>query len=74
LEKIVKIEVYHNQKGDVKTAFLHGELEEEIYMKQDEGFVALRKENFVCQLKKSLQDLKQASQQWDKRFDNFMIG
>ena len=39
---------------DVKTAFLHGELEETIYMKQPENFVVLGKEQYVCCLKKSL--------------------
>ena len=38
---------------DVKTAFLHGELEEKIYMDQPEGFIVPGKENFVCKLKKS---------------------
>ena len=42
---------------EVKTAFLHGELEEEIYMKQPEGFVILGKEQLVCRLKKSLYEL-----------------
>ena len=59
---------------DVKTAFLHGELEEEIYMEQTEGFIVLGKEHFVCRLKKSLYGLKQAPRQWYKRFDSFMIG
>ncbi|KAG8481085.1 hypothetical protein CXB51_025838 [Gossypium anomalum] len=44
---------------DVKTAFLHEELEENIYMQQPEGFTVSEKEDYVCLLKKSLYSLKQ---------------
>ena len=43
---------------DVKTAFLNGDLEEEIYMDQPEGFVVPGQESKVCKLTKSLYDLK----------------
>ncbi|KAH9670656.1 hypothetical protein KPL70_017059 [Citrus sinensis] len=60
-------------KLDVKTAFLHGKLEEEIYMLQPEGFAETGKENLVCRLNKSLYGLKQAPMCWSKRFDSFVI-
>eukprot|EP00253_Pinus_taeda_P004062 PITA_04062 len=58
---------------DVKTAFLHGEFEEEIYMEQREGFIEKGKEGLVCRLKKSFYGLEQAPRQWYKKFDSFML-
>ena len=58
---------------DVKTAFLNGELEEEIYMKQPEGFVVSGKENKVCKLVKSHYGLKQASKQLHTKFYQTML-
>ncbi|GKA00712.1 retrovirus-related pol polyprotein from transposon TNT 1-94 [Tanacetum coccineum] len=54
---------------DVKTDFLNGYLNEEVYMEQPEGFVIQGQENKVCRLVKSLYGLKQAPKQWHERFD-----
>ncbi|KAH9789507.1 Integrase catalytic domain-containing protein [Citrus sinensis] len=64
---------YAQKEVDVKTAFLHGELEEEIYMLQPEGFAETGKENLVCRLNKSLYGLKHAPRCWYKRFDSFIM-
>ena len=58
---------------DVKTAFLNGDLEEEIYMEQPEGFITRGNEEKVCRLVKSLYGLKQAPKQWHAKFDNVML-
>ena len=58
---------------DVKTAFLNGDLNEEIYMEQPEGFSAPGQEMKVCRLIKSLYGLKQAPKQWHEKFDNVML-
>ncbi|KAD2804053.1 hypothetical protein E3N88_37430 [Mikania micrantha] len=58
---------------DVKTAFLNGDLEEEIYMEQPEGFSTPGQEGKVCKLVKSLYGLKQAPKQWHQKFDQVML-
>ncbi|GJU17517.1 retrotransposon protein, putative, ty1-copia subclass [Tanacetum coccineum] len=61
---------YEIWQMDVKTAFLNGHLSEEVYMEQPEGFVNPKYPNHVCKLKRSIYGLKQASRQWNKRFDD----
>ena len=52
------------EQMDVKTTFLHGDMEEEIQIKQLEGFVVKGKKDLVCKLKKSLYGLKQSPRMW----------
>ncbi|PWA89720.1 zinc finger, CCHC-type [Artemisia annua] len=58
---------------DVKTAFLNGDLEEEVYMNQPEGFVMPGNEHKVCKLVKSLYGLKQTPKQWHQKFDEVIL-
>ena len=52
------------EKMDVKTTFLHRDMEEEIYMKQPEGLAVKGKKEMVHKLKKSLYGLKQSPRMW----------
>lgn len=70
---LVAMEDLHLEQLDVKKTFLHGDLEEEIYMDQPQGYEVKGKEEFVCRLKKILYGLKQAPRQQYLRFDSFMV-
>ncbi|KAG8503616.1 hypothetical protein CXB51_001792 [Gossypium anomalum] len=58
---------------DMKSAFLNGFLEEEIYIDQPQGFVVTGKENMVYRLKKALYGLKQAPRAWYARIDSYLV-
>ena len=58
---------------NVKTTFLHRDLEEDIYMSQPADFLVMgEKSHLVCRLKKSLYGLKQASMMWYQKFDSYI--
>ena len=56
---------------DVKTAFLNGMIEEEVYIEHPEGFETLDHESHVCQLKRALYGLKQAPRAWYTGIDSY---
>ncbi|KAL0319632.1 UNVERIFIED_CONTAM: Retrovirus-related Pol polyprotein from transposon TNT 1-94 [Sesamum radiatum] len=59
---------------DVKTAFLNGFIEEEIFIDQPEGFTTVGEEQKVCRLQRSIYGLKQAFRSWNTRFDEVIRG
>ena len=70
LASIYKLEIH---QMDVKIAFLNGELDEEIYMQQPEGFIVKGQEHKVRKLIKSLYGLKQAPKQWHEKLDKVIV-
>lgn len=64
-----RFDMYIHQM-DVKSAFLNGDLDEDIFMVPPEGF---EKGNKVCKLQKAIYGLKQASRMWNEKFNDFVI-
>jgi len=68
------LEDWEIQQIDVKSAFLNGMLDKEIYMEQPIGFITPRNETKVCHLKRAIYGLKQASHTWNLQFHGFLTG
>ena len=76
IRMLIDIAALHNleiHQMDVKTAFLNGDINVEIYMDQPEGFISLGQGKKICRLVKSLYGLKQAPKQWHEKFDKVMM-
>jgi len=71
---LAALEDWEIQQMDVKSAFLNGVLDKEIYMEQPIGFITPRTETKVCHLKKAIYSLKQASHTWNLQFHGFLTG
>jgi hypothetical protein len=70
---LAALENWEIHQMDVKSAFLNGVLNEEIYMEQPQGFITAGQENKVCRLKKAIYGLKQASHAWNQQFHGVLI-
>lgn len=64
---------YKVYQMDVKCAFLNGDLEEEVYIQQPDGFLLLDDKNMVCMLRKALYELKKAPRAWYARLDKYLL-
>ncbi|WVZ52985.1 hypothetical protein U9M48_003980 [Paspalum notatum var. saurae] len=74
---LLAVAAYHNYEVwqmDVKMALLNGNLSEDVYTTQPEGFVNPQNAGKVCKLLKSIYGLKQASRSWNLRFDEVVKG
>lgn len=58
---------------DIKTAFLYGDIKEELYVKQPEGYVQKSKEDYVYKLHKGLYGLKQAAKSWNDKLNDVLL-
>ena len=67
------LEDWNIEALDVKTAFLFGELDEEIYMEQSKGFIQKGQEKKVCHLHKAIYSLKQVALQWNKALHESLL-
>ena len=71
---LAALENWEIHQMDVKSAFLNGLLDEEIYMEQPEGFITPGQEHKVCLLQKAIYGLKQASRAWNLQIHTVLVG
>ena len=69
---LATVKDWHVHQMDVKTAFLQGSIDTEIFMEQPVGYVNKSKPNHVCKLQKSIYGLKQAARCWNLEIDTFL--
>ena len=70
---LATLEDWDIESLNVKTTYLYGKLDEEIYMDQPEGYIKKGQESKVCCLLKSLYGLKQSALQWNKELHKSLL-
>ena len=60
------------EQMDVKTTFLHGDLEDQIYMKNHEGFIVKLEKELICKINKSIYGLKESPKMWYLKFHMYI--
>ena len=72
IQILLSIAIYYDYqiwKTDVKTTFVNGDIKDDIYIEQSEGFISNGNEQKVCKVQRSIYGLKQASQSWNISFN-----
>lgn len=64
---------WHIHQMDVKTAFLNGTIDEDVFIEQPQGFEINSRQTHVCKVKKAIYGLKQASRAWYARMDAYLL-
>ena len=65
--------IMHVEHTDVKTAFRGGEIHDDLYIQQSLAFKMPGKENFICELQKSIYGLKQGAREWDHKLNKMLV-
>ncbi len=70
---MAKVKGWSLHQMDVKNDFLHGDLQEEVYMEQPPGYVDQTHLNLICRLKKALYSLKQSPRAWSNKIGRYLV-
>lgn len=76
IRTLIELAVIHDlivHQMNVKSVFLNGDMDEEIYMLQPKSFMITEQENKACKLKNTLYGMKQSPKQWYEKFNDILV-